>query len=288
MFSLSFHLLGDILLQYFVWLLNCFVNLKSCGERIASYENLWTICVLNAAIITISSPFGLNFVVKNRNICVFIMSICIPWHFHVGDRYDSLQLQNGFLENTETFLLCMDTCVSSWFSMSSFLVFGSVCAYPSDMPITLIVLLLIIGQYKIKYVPLAWTFWGEGVSNSLEASPKDPWFAYEPFSQRDNTSITSRDPYVDMDSSTCACICVMFFLFMTVGVPCLIVAGQCETAELRANNTALCWLIHSDESAGTLRTVGWVFSLPFTLTVLGAVCLCTAALCDWQNVSERD
>lgn len=67
---------------------------------------------------------------------------------------------------------------------------------------------------------------------------------------------------------------------MTVGMPCLIVAGQCETAELRANNTVLCALIHSNESAATLRTVGWVFSLPFALTVLAAVWFCYVALCD--------
>ena len=118
------------------------------------------------------------------------------------------------------------------------------------------------------------------MSNSLEASAKDPWFAYEPFSQRGNTSIKSRDPYVDMDSGTCSCICLMFLLFMTVGVPCLLVASQCETAELRANNTVLCGLIHSNESATTLRTVGWVFSSPFLLIVVVAVVVLTCSISD--------
>lgn len=216
----------------------------------------------------------------------------MPWHFlwetdMIQGKFNTVWFSRA--EHAGTIFLCMDT----WVSSSS----DSVC--PSSLFLALCVhalvaanhydcLLLTIGQYKIKYVPLAWTFWGEGVSNSLEASAKDPWFAYEPFSQRDNTSITSPDPYVDMESSTCICICLMFFLFMTVGVPCLIVAGQCETAELRANNTALCKLIHSDESAETLRTVGWVFSLPFALTVLAAVWFCYAVLCNWENGSKRE
>ena len=124
------------------------------------------------------------------------------------------------------------------------------------------------------------------MSISLEALKpsqlKDAWYVYEPFSQQDNSStasIASLDQCLDMEASTCICVCLMFFLFMTVGIPCLIVAGQCETAELRANNTALCRLIQSDESAKALETVGWVFAFPFMLALLVAVFCCYALIC---------
>lgn len=72
----------------------------------------------------------------------------------------------------------------------------------------------------------------------------------------------------------------MFVLFIAVGMPCLLVASECKTAELRGNNTALCWLIDSDKSAKTLDTVGWVFALPFMLAVIVALICCYVSISD--------
>ena len=64
-----------------------------------------------------------------------------------------------------------------------------------------------------------------------------------------------------------------------IGVPFLIVAGNCKTAELRHNNTSLCRLIRSDDAARKLDDAGWVLLAPFFIFVTVVVPYCVGYCC---------
>ena len=90
-----------------------------------------------------------------------------------------------------------------------------------------------------------------------------------------------------MEPSRCGGLCLTLIISFIVGTTCVLVAGTCKTVELRQNNTALCMLIHSDQAAGTLLAVGWVFSLPWMFCALAFLFSCYLWISDWEDCRKK-